>query len=524
MYFCHDKSSHVHEYHAVQNTLKYGGVRKTNKGSGKWSLIWGAHPKADLLRSFHPYQKANHFPGTWQLGRKDLLWKNVGRMRRRWPQQFDIMPPGYILPDDYSLWLNARDHQKDAIWIWKPCNASCGKGIQIYTSTIPASVDKKLCQKSGVVQKYVERPLLINGFKFDLRLYVVVTSFDPLKVYLNSEGLVRLATQPYSCSEGSLGCRTMHLTNYSVNKNSTSYVRNLDGKLPQCAAEESGEEGSAASADDFDHDASESGDDEDERSPYAKRQSDTTHSSKWSLKELRDYFALKGLDFNSMMQDIKDLIVKSFVSVEPLVVNTCHQGANFSTLAEGSSLNSHPNQTCFEIYGFDVIVDSALKPWLLEVNVFPSLSSSSPFDKRVKTQLVADTLTLAGFVPFHHDLVDRAMKENTTNRLQSTKASACPRSHNLQTVSQAGSVKELGTAEWKLILDMHDEYMRRGNLDRIFPTKDSMKTYSRFFETPRYSNLVLARWLEAGGERLFLPQARNKVPSWVPEQISAIQC
>lgn len=52
--------------------------------------------------------------------------------------------------------------------------------------------------------------------------------------------------------------------------------------------------------------------------------------------------------------------------------------------------------SCFELYGFDVIIDESLKPWLLEVNVFPSLSSSSPFDKIVKSQLVCDTFTLIG--------------------------------------------------------------------------------------------------------------------------------
>jgi len=54
-------------------------------------------------------------------------------------------------------------------------------------------------------------------------------------------------------------------------------------------------------------------------------------------------------------------------------------------------------QTCFEIYGFDILIDSSFKPWLLEVNVSPSLSSSSPMDKFIKTLLLSDSFYLTGF-------------------------------------------------------------------------------------------------------------------------------
>lgn len=57
-------------------------------------------------------------------------------------------------------------------------------------------------------------------------------------------------------------------------------------------------------------------------------------------------------------------------------------------------------QVCFEVYGFDILLDSKLKPWLLEVNISPSLSSSSPLDKKIKTMLICDTLNLTGVQPF----------------------------------------------------------------------------------------------------------------------------
>lgn len=54
----------------------------------------------------------------------------------------------------------------------------------------------------------------------------------------------------------------------------------------------------------------------------------------------------------------------------------------------------------FEVYGFDVILDAELKPMLLEVNVLPSLSSSSELDKKIKTALMCDTFNLIGVVPY----------------------------------------------------------------------------------------------------------------------------
>ena len=57
-------------------------------------------------------------------------------------------------------------------------------------------------------------PLLINGFKFDLRIYVAITSFKPLRIYIYKEGLTRFASEQYE-KKGSI---FSHLTNYSINK------------------------------------------------------------------------------------------------------------------------------------------------------------------------------------------------------------------------------------------------------------------------------------------------------------------
>ena len=72
----------------------------------------------------------------------------------------------------------------------------------------------------------MSNPHLIHGFKYDLRIYALVTSFDPLKIYLFKEGLVRFATQKYTNNQKATNARFIHLTNYSINKKNEDYVKN----------------------------------------------------------------------------------------------------------------------------------------------------------------------------------------------------------------------------------------------------------------------------------------------------------
>ena len=77
--------------------------------------------------------------------------------------------------------------------------------------------------ESCVVSRYVHNPLLINSHKFDLRVYVLVTSIEPLRIYVFKEGLARFATETYNTTDKNN--KYCHLTNYSINKKSESYVK-----------------------------------------------------------------------------------------------------------------------------------------------------------------------------------------------------------------------------------------------------------------------------------------------------------
>ena len=80
-------------------------------------------------------------------------------------------------------------------------------------------------EELSVISRYISNPLLINGHKFDLRIYVLVTCYEPLRIYLYDEGLARFASETYT-SKINKNNRYMHLTNYSINKKNDNYVQN----------------------------------------------------------------------------------------------------------------------------------------------------------------------------------------------------------------------------------------------------------------------------------------------------------
>lgn len=331
----------------------------------------------------------------------------------------------------------------------------------------------KLCHKAGIIQRYISSPLLIDGYKFDLRVYVVVLSFDPLKVYINEEGLARLATKQYSISPETLHEKTMHLTNYSVNRHSPAFVKNLDEidfKKPKTGI----------------------------------AQKSRARPSKLSFKELREYFRLQNLDFEKLFDNIKDIIIKTLIAAAPQVK------VAMTEAVDGQS--THRSNCCFEIYGFDILVDRDMQPWLLEVNIRPSLSSGSPLDARIKTKLVADTLTLVGIQPplaQIHRSVSGSLPSAEELKQRARQVAAC---------NATEAISLFDELAWELVLDSCDEDLRRGGLERIFPTAQSEK-YMEYFPEDSYMNTVLWKWYQANGVDLLRTGACHPPwPHWQPRQ------
>ena len=366
----------------ITDTCKKGGFALI-KNFDNCNLIWRlVHPNKmkAIIRNIHNNQKYNHFISTFHLGRKDNLYKHFKYYKKLFPDMFNYAPPTYILPVDGPDFEIEYKKNKKALWIVKPVNLSRGRGVHLLKGE---NEFKQLFKKSTqlslpqyLISRYIDKPHLLNNKKYDLRIYVLITSFTPLRVYLYNNGLVRFASEDYQRAD--FDNIFIHLTNYSINKNNEKYKSNQNLKEQQCDIflREDTETTEAEGGIEYDENGDDNIPDDD--------------SNKWSLIEYRNNFKKigKGQIMDMIWSQIEAIVIKTVISVSTEYYK-----------------NIFPNKinNTFELYGFDILIDENFKAWLIEVNVNPSLHCTSPLDLSIKTDLISDIFNVAGILPYNHN-------------------------------------------------------------------------------------------------------------------------
>lgn len=119
--------------------------------------------------------------------------------------------------------LSSPSPASESIWIVKPIGLSCGENICVYRGLESTLAAVHAYDGKCIVQKYIERPLLIRQRrKFDIRQWVLVTSIDPLIIYCFSECYLRLSSVPFTLDEAALHDPLVHLTNHSIQRTAAS--------------------------------------------------------------------------------------------------------------------------------------------------------------------------------------------------------------------------------------------------------------------------------------------------------------
>lgn len=392
-----------------------------------WLVHWsGPSLKEREYTGLHEFQRVNHFPGSTELTRKDRLWSHYRSMQKMFAKTyFDFIPDTYCIPDQLEEFYAAYERQ-DCFWIVKPSASSCGRGVFILRDL------NELPHDSAIISVYVARPMLIQGLKYDLRLYVLVTGFDPLRAYIYREGLARFASSTFSLeTEADVKDVYKHLTNYSVNKFATNFVENQDARL-----------------DNFGH--------------------------KWSLSALNKHLETIGVDVAPLWGRIIDVVTKTLLVAERPINQ---HGRKFLMW----------RQNCFELYGFDILIDEALKPWLLEVNLSPSMQTESPLDRQIKSNLLAEAMNLIRLRSYDQRTIGRVARcrsRGLQSRKILVKKRAQPSARQRSSTEEKKlrprrhtSLRSLSEKHLKLLADVLSEFAIARNFIRIFPTEASVKRY-----------------------------------------------
>lgn len=330
------------------------------------------------------------------VARKNRLAQNLEKMRREFPKEYSFYPRTWVLPLELADFRAQFDSsgRSSRFYIVKPDSGCQGRGIfltQTYDNISPL--------EQVVAQHYIRKPFLIDGFKFDLRLYVLMTSCKPLRMYLFHDGLVRLCTKEYlKPNAENVAMRCMHLTNYAINKHNENFQSNENA--------EAGDVG-----------------------------------SKRSLRWFMDYIANeKGqAKADALWRRMGTMSVKVIISILPTLVREYEStffkdtGGQDRTAQECKVRDeglSTPEQIsksirrrmvagsrCFEVLGVDIIIDHALKPWLVEVNHLPSFATDSPLDQDIKSRVIEQTISTVKAKPTDRFVYEEAQRSKAEERL-----------------------------------------------------------------------------------------------------------
>ncbi|KAG7513259.1 putative tubulin polyglutamylase TTLL9 isoform X1 [Solea senegalensis] len=311
--------------------------------NGEWDFSWCdlSWFRDNYFSYMEEHVRINHFRKCYELTRKNLMVKNLKRYKKNLERDVgqeelrcDFFPCTFELPSEYHIFVEEFKKCPGNTWIMKPVAKSQGRGIFLFRklkdimdwkrdSTRTEELRDGPQVESYVVQRYIENPYLINSRKFDLRVYVLVTSFNPLKAWLYRDGFARFSTTRFTLSI--IDDKYMHLTNVAIQKTAPDY--------------------------------------------------DPDKGGKWLIQQLRRYLTAKhGQEtVETLFAEMDNIFIRSLQSVQNVIINDKH---------------------CFELYGYDILLDQNLKPWLLEVNASPSYSASSREDFELKCRLLDDTLNV----------------------------------------------------------------------------------------------------------------------------------
>lgn len=277
----------------------------------------------------------------YELTRKDNLIKNLKRAKRTLEKEglfeeaakYDFFPTSFFLPQDYGMFVEEFRRNPNTVWIMKPVGSAQGKGIFLFSKL----QDIADWQKNNKYKPDAPQAAAYIVQRYIANPYLVGGKKFDLRMYALVTSYSPLIVYIYRDGFARFSNRrfTMNMDNMS----------DLFIHLTNVAVQKT--------------------------DPSYNRDS----GIKWGMRQLRMYLTSRhGADAaNNLFAEMQMLVLRAILAVQNVMIQDKH---------------------CFELYGYDILIDDNLKLWLLEVNASPSLSTDTPADYELKFGLLSDMLDI----------------------------------------------------------------------------------------------------------------------------------
>ncbi|EQC32504.1 hypothetical protein SDRG_09830 [Saprolegnia diclina VS20] len=396
-------------------------------------LIWSyEYVQLGAIGPLKRRHKVNHLPGSFVLVSKGHVYETQLRLQAEHSKfDFNFIPAQYRLPQDVDEFSAAfRARRDDPLVATKPDDAlynrrwllksQAHRGVRFFSGMEELG---EHMHTNDMVAQCIE-PLLISGHKFDIGLYVAVTSIDPLRIYIYHNALLRMCKLPYPVSLDNAADLESYVVDEYLPPWEMPALRDFYSELP------------------------------------SKTSEGTSH-----FGVLKKHLETIGLDADRFEREIYGDVVKIIAG------NRAHfLDAERTYRRQHRQAQDNVGSNFFEMYRFDFMVEDNGKPWLMEVNQSPNLAPkyfASGTDAAMKEGIVHDLLHMVG--------VQSPSDRNSPPQLDAARcAEQCKdKASQFWDINCWRCEKWLSKHAAQTLFEAATEHARRGKFNLVYPANSA---------------------------------------------------
>ena len=417
-YFVIGKIDKKESYMAKYRCFVANNIFTNDLPDWNYNIYWDLYPNLDSDRGtffqYNKYQLFGKFPDD-NINKYNIN-SFYNKLKDKYPNDYNYLLETLLWPQQKDLINNKFNNYKynsENIWILKSENNNINENIYPHIFTNLQEI-KKDDNNKYIINKYMTNPMLIHNKKFSMKSFVLVTGFSPLKIYFYRDGYLTFAKNNFTLNENNITDICTHISSeknefYCLNdSNNNNYLYEISLFDEKCLI--------------------------------------------WNFLNFERYCKKENINYDKIIQQIKDIIIKTFISLSSDINNKINK-------------MKIKDRNMFQLFTFDFIIDINYKAYLIDIDKNLDLKSLHLAPIYIYDHLISDILNIIGIVPFSHDEFQQTFDKNVYNY------------ENKVTESVDDALCEFTR--------------KKGVFELVFPLKNNINNYKKFFSEINDENNML---------------------------------